>query len=163
MTYNAWPESRDSLLGVARRATALGFDDSKAQQFITEMRGLKDDAPRQVYRPQPFGLSAVPPSGSEGILIALGGRSDRLLGLGFEHKDHRPKDSPAGTAVLYDDKGNVIFAKGATGIEIIAKDGKVIVKPAAGQNVYLGGTGDDGTYAKVMTESGPSSNVYARV
>jgi len=158
-----YPENRAGLLGLVRRATALGFDDSKAQQFITELRGLKGDAPRQVHRLQPFGLSAVPPSGSEGLVLALGGRSDRLLGLGFEHKDHRPKASAVGTAVLYDDKGNVIFVKGADGIEISASTGKVTIKPAAGQNVYLGGTGDDGTYAKVITESGPAQNVFAKV
>lgn len=163
MMFDLYPENRAGLLGLARRATAIGFDDSQAQQFITELRGLKADAPRWVYRAQSFGLSAVPPAGSEGIVIALGGRSDRLLGLGFEHKDYRPKDSPAGTSVLYDDKGNVIFVKGANGIEIKAGVGKVTVTPAPGQNVYLGGDVGAGAYARVITESGPAVNVYAKV
>lgn len=167
-----FPEGRDNLLGMIRRATLLNTDDSGSQQMMRKLRGLRSEFPEDVYRPQPHGLSSHPPSGSEGVLLALGGRSDRLLGFGFEHKDFRPRNLPSGATVLYDDKGNVVFLKSALGIvieakvgdlTIEAKDGKIVVKPSAGKNVYLGGNGADGTYAKVMTESGPAANVYAKV
>lgn len=176
-----FPEGRDNLLGMIRRATLLDTDDSGSQQMMRKLRGLRSEFPEDVYRPQPHGLSSHAPAGSEGVLIALGGRSDRLLGIGFEHKDHRPRDLPRGATVLYDDKGNIVYLKSADGvaieakvgkvtieakageITIEAKSGKVSIKPSAGQNVYLGGDGADGTYARVMTESGPSANVFAKV
>jgi phage gp45-like len=161
--FDRYPENHDSLLGVVRRAVALGFDDAKAQQFITRLRGMAGDEPENVYRLQGFGLSSVPPVGSEGLVIGLGGRSDRLLGLGFEHKDHRPVGSKPGTTVLYDDKGNIVFVKGANGIEVRAKAGKVTVTPADGEKVFLGGDGENGAFAQVVTLAGPSINVYARI
>lgn len=155
-------EHDDALRSMVRRARILRVDDSGSQQLV-DLMGLFGDKPKKVFRPQPHGISSNPPVNSEGILIALGGRSDRLVYLDGGHKDFRPKNSPAGTAVLYDDKGNIIFVKGTNGIAIEAKKGKVYVKPEPGQNVYLGGDGADGEYAKVQTAGGPALNVYARI
>lgn len=157
------PEGRDSLIGTLRRGTSLDVDDSGTQQIIKKLRGLSSEQFEDIYRPQPHGLSSNPPSGSEGVFLALGGRSDRLLALGFEHKDLRPKNLPSGAAVLYDSKGNVVRMMTADGIQIDASAGKVYVKPGSDQNVYLGGTGADGAYANVVTTSGPSSNVLAKL
>lgn len=168
-----FPEGQEGIVATLRRATVQQIDDSGTQQILKKITGLKSESFEDVYRPQPHGLSSNPPAGSEGLFLALGGRSDRLVGLGFEHKDYRPKNTPAGATVLYDDKGNVVFAKGSDGISIDAKQGavgvhsqadKVWVKPAEGNLVYLGGSGDDGhTYDFVMTASGPSTNVKARI
>jgi phage gp45-like len=112
--------------------------------------------------------SPNPPQDSEGVLLALGGRSGRMMFLGGEHKDHRQKDLKTGQAVLYDDKGNVIFAKGSDGISIKSKDSVVEIEAQGhkvtinGQNIYLGGDGTGGGYSKVMTEAGPSANVFAK-
>lgn len=156
------PEGQDGVLASIRRARVQEVDDSGTQQIFKKMSGLASELPEDIYRPQSHGLSSNPPKDSEGLFLALGGRSDRLIALGFEHKDNRPKDTPSGQTVLYDDKGNVIFAKGSDGILIKAKAGIVAVDPG-GKNVYLGGDGKSGNYAKVMTESGPSSNVYVKV
>jgi phage gp45-like len=157
------PEGRDSLIGTLRRGTSLDVDDSGTQQIIKNLRGLASEQFQDVYRPQPHGFSSNPPTGSEGIFLSLGGRSDRLLALGFEHKDKRPKNLPAGASVLYDAQGNVVRMMMANGIQIDASAGKVYVKPGGGQNVYLGGTGADGSYAPVSTVSGPAVNVLAKI
>ena len=97
-------------------------------------------------------------------MLISGGRFDRPHLLGLEHPDHRPTNSPSGTKVLYDDKGNCIRAYGADGIQVEAKSGDVWVKPAPGKNLYHGGKpGDGGNYQPVMTTAGPSSNVFAKV
>lgn len=167
-----FPEGQEGMVATLRRATVQKIDDSGTQQILRKMTGLKSETFEDVYRPQPHGLSSVPPDGSEGLFLALGGRSDRLVGLGFEHKDFRPKNTPTGATVLYDDKGNVVFAKGDGGISVNAKKGtvevrsqndKVTVKPGDGKFVFLGGDGTDGSYAFVMTESGPSINVKAKI
>lgn len=155
-------EHDDALRSMIRRSRLLKVDDSGTQQLV-DLMNLAGDAPKKVFRPQDHGFGSNPPKNSEGVVVALGGRSDRLLYLDGGHKDYRQKNLPTGTAVLYDDKGNVIFAKGSSGIVIESKTDKIVVKPPNGKNVYLGGDGADGTYAKVSTVSGPALNVYARI
>ena len=172
MAFDTYPENRASTIGTLRRGVVQKIDDSGSQQIFRKLSGLKSESPEDVYRPQSHGISSVPPEGSEGLILSLGGRSDRMVALGYEHKDYRPKNSPAGTAVLYDDKGNVIFSKGDLGIRVNAKKGevelhsqddKVWVKPGDGKMVFLGGDGADGTYDFIMTASGPSINVKAKI
>ena len=158
-----FPEGRDSILGTLRRGTLLETDDTDTQQVL-KARGLASEQFSDVYRPQQHGLSSHAPAGSEGLFLALGGRSDRIVGLGFEHKDHRPRNLPEGNTVLYDHAGNVIWAKSAGGIRVESKTDKIVVVPPEGKNIYLGGDpADGGVFAKVSTVSGPSINVYARI
>lgn len=155
-------EHDDAVRTILRRARVLKVDDGGTQQKL-DLAGLRNERPQKIVRVLPHGFSSNPPPEAEGVLIQLGGRSDRSLFIGGEHKDHRQKSLKTGQAVLYDDKGNVIFAKGTDGIAVHAKDGKVYVKPGDGKKVFLGGDGDDGAYARVMTEDGPSANVYAKL
>lgn len=153
----------DGSLAHLRRASVVKVDDSGSQQKLN-LRGLASDRPEEIVRILPHGFSSNPPENSEGVLLALGGRSDRVMFLGGEHKDYRQKNLPKGTAVLYDHKGNVIYARSDKGILVKAKQDHVIVQPQQGKRVYLGGNPEDGhQFAKVMTEDGPSPHVYARI
>ncbi|MCB2106350.1 MAG: phage baseplate assembly protein [Rhodobacteraceae bacterium] len=166
-----FPEGIEGLIGSLRRGTVQKIDDSGTQQFLKRATGLKSEAFEDIHRPQTHGFSSHPPAGSEGLFLALGGRSDRLLAIGFEHKDHRPKDLAEGQAKLYDHKGNVVFMKGdglsvnaKTGsVEVRAQADKVTVVPGDGKIVYLGGDGQTGSYDFISTPSGPSINVKARI
>lgn len=102
------PEGRDNLVTGYRRATVLKTDDSGTQQILKQMRGLASELFSDVYRAQPHGFSSHAPAGSEGFFHALGGRSDRLIALGFEHKDHRVRDLPEGATALYDASGTIL-------------------------------------------------------
>ncbi len=149
-----------------RRAQLVSLDDSGTQQLL-DLSALKGDRPRKVPRVMDFGFASSPPAGADFLLLAAGGGSSRAMAVGGEHKDFRQANLPSGTSVLYDDKGNVIFAKGASGIVVKSKEGAIVVIPADGQNVYLGGDGTDGTYAQLRT-TGPGAggvalNVYAKV
>ncbi|MFZ5715751.1 MAG: phage baseplate assembly protein domain-containing protein [Bradyrhizobium sp.] len=103
-----FPEGQEGIVAQMRRATVKKTDDSGTQQILKQMTGLKTETFEDVYRPQPHGISSHAPKGSEGVYLALGGRSDRLLALGFEHKDHRPKDTPEGGTIIYDHTGDAI-------------------------------------------------------
>ncbi|WP_316196965.1 phage baseplate assembly protein [Bradyrhizobium sp. SZCCHNS3053] len=103
-----FPEGQEGVVATLRRATVLKTDDSGTQQILRKMTGLKTESFEDVYRPQMHGLSSHAPQGSEGVYLALGGRSDRLLALGFEHKDHRPKNTPEGGTILYNHTGDVV-------------------------------------------------------
>lgn len=152
----------DAIRTMIRRGTLTKVDDRGSQQLV-EARGFGGETFEDCYRPQAHGISSVPPVGSEGLLLALGGRADRTLMLGFEHKDSRIKDQKPGWTSLYDDKGNVVSLVGSGGMKVKAKEGKITVEPGAGQNVFLGGDGSGGGYQRVRTESGLSVNIYARV
>ena len=169
-----------------RRFIASKVNDDGTQQRI-DGDGLKGDSPKNAVRLQHHGFSSVPPEGSEGLMLTLGGRSDRPWILGLEHKDHRPTKLPGGGSALYDASGNIIKVIGddvtfgfdaakngwtatAKGVSITASDKKItietkgdhIVLNSNGKNVYLGDK-DGGSTARVMTESGVSTNVYAKV
>lgn len=106
--WHWFPEGQEGLIAHLRRATVQKTDDSGSQQILKKMTGLKTEVFEDVYRPQPHGFSSHAPEGSEGHYLALGGRSDRLQALGFEHKDHRPKDTPEGGTIIYDHTGDAI-------------------------------------------------------
>ena len=161
MMWRGYPEAHESVLGHLRRVSVVKVDDSGAQQRV-DLTGLASDAPKQIVRVQSHGFSSNPPKGSEGLLVSLGGRSDRAMVLGLEDPKTRQTGLPAGTSVLYEDKGNVVFVKGASGIQISAKTGDVTVSPAPGKFVFLGGDGT-GKYDLVLTVSGPSKNVKAKL
>lgn len=103
-----FPEGQEGMVASLRRATVLKTDDSGSQQILKQMTGLKTETFEDVYRPQPHGFSSHAPKDAEGVYLALGGRSDRLLALGFEHKDHRPKNTPEGGTIIYDHTGDAI-------------------------------------------------------
>lgn len=103
-----FPEGQDGLVATLRRATVTRTDDSGTQQILKKMTGLASEQFEDVYRPQMHGISSHAPQGSEGVYLALGGRSDRLLALGFEHKDFRPKNTPEGGTILYNHTGDVV-------------------------------------------------------
>lgn len=166
-----WPEDQDAVRAHLRRVAVVKVDDTGSQQLV-DLDGLASERWKGVVRLLPHGFSSNPPAGSEGMVLALGGRADRAMVLGLEDPKTRQKSIPAGTAVLYDDKGNVLFAQGKSGIAVNAKKGDVGVTSQSGNIfhdpgggiVYLGGTGNDGgLYAPVLTVAGPSINVYARV
>ncbi len=103
-----FPEGQEGLVTTMRRATVQKTDDSGTQQILKKMTGLKSETFEDVYRPQPHGFSSHAPEGSEGVFLALGGRSDRLLALGFEHKKYRPKDTPEGGTAIYNHTGDIV-------------------------------------------------------
>jgi phage baseplate assembly protein V len=181
-----FPENRDSTVGTLRRARVEKIDDSGAQQIMKRLLGMSSDEPEDVYRAQSHGFTSHPPAGSEGLFLALGGRSDRLVGLGFEHKDKRPKDLPEGGTALYDADGKVlkfikdettldaggkpikitnastVLIEGASDVAVGVKDGRYVrIRPG---RVDLGVTSATAEASNaVMTDAGPSSVVFAVV
>lgn len=158
MTYD--PADSDNIRAMLRRATVEEVDDSGSQQLVN-MRGLKGERFTKVYRAQPHGFSSVPPEGSEAVLLALGGRSDRVIMIGAEHRDHRPRNLPGGAQALYGINGELISLIGGVvrivgATLMVEADTKVVLKAP---RVDLGEEGGD----KVVTEAGPSSKVYAVV
>lgn len=151
----------DELRAMLRRAQLISLDDSGSQQLL-DLSGLKSDRPRKVPRVTDFGFGSSPPAGADFILLSLGGAASRAVAIGGEHRDYRQANLPAGTSVLYDSSGNIVFCRSADGILIRTKAGRISVSPADGENLYLGGDGNDGSYSPVRTVDGPAVNVFAK-
>lgn len=171
-----FPEGQEGLIGSIRRATVQKTDDSGSQQMLKQMTGLKSESFEDVYRPQPHGFSSHAPAGSEGVFLALGGRSDRLLALGFEHKDKRPRNLPEGGTCIYDADGNVVrIVKDDLQImhsqKIVLNVGESTVTIAPDQITYQSRKhvikgdevhlGDDGGELVALCGGGCASKVYA--
>lgn len=171
-------EHHAAIRSTIRRVRVVSVDDSGSHQRL-ELAGLKNERFKNVVRLHDFGSASHPPKDAEGLALALGGRSDRVWALGFEHREHRVKDLPVGGKAIYDDKGNVIRLLGDDGVKFsfdknkwevkakgvtVTSDGEHIsVDPGSSHRVYLGGKSSSGSYAAVMTQSGPSTNVFAKI
>lgn len=101
------PEERSGLRGSLRRVRLLKTDDSGTQQKM-KLVGLKSEELDEIVRVQGFGLSSNPSLDSEGVLLTLGGRSDRAMVIGVEHKTHRPTNLQPGETALYDAYGKIL-------------------------------------------------------
>lgn len=161
-------EHDDAVRSILRRAALLKDADDAGTQQKVDIRGYKGDEPEAVHRPQMPGLHSVALKGAEGVYLEMGGRSDRALFLGGEHKDHKPKGKAPGDTVLYDHHGNAVsLVKAnlrivhATKLELVAPvviieaATKVVLKSAA---VHLG---DEGGKAVDRTDNDPSTKVKA--
>lgn len=82
-------------------------DDADVHQRGT-YRGMAGERYTRVMRLQPHGFSSVPPVGSRGVMLAGGAHRDVAMVLGMEHGDHRPRNQPAGSTVLYDHAGGIL-------------------------------------------------------
>lgn len=160
------------------RSELIATNDSGdyGEQELT-LYGLDGEVLQKVYRPQSYGLTGHAPVGAHGMLLSLGGERNSSFLLGGEDPDKRPQGLDEGDVKLYDQQGNVVWMGQKNGISLSAADGTAVVKTPNGtftvhkegymtadpgsNNVYLGLGGQGG--ARVMTESGPSANVYAKI
>ena len=133
-------EHDDGLRPTTRRARIIKVDDSKSQQRV-DISGLKDEKPKKIWRPQPFGFSSNPPKDSDGVMIQMGSRSDRTLYMEGGHEKHRPKRTPVGGSVLFNDKGDIIrmFPDHA---DVVHKD-KINIRIGKGYKNDDNGSGND--------------------
>jgi phage gp45-like len=100
-------EHDDAVRSTTRRARIVKVDDEKSQQRV-DIKGLKNEKPKEIWRPMDFGFSSNPPKDSDGVMVQMGGRSDRTLYLDAGHEKYRPKKTPEGGTVLFNHSGDII-------------------------------------------------------
>lgn len=147
--------------GMVRRGVIRRVRDS-AQQQLVQLSLLEDETADDVEHLQPFGVSFVPPAGSEVAAIAVGGNQDYLLALGAGSRAHRPTGAAEGEGGLYtldgwkvflDDEGNVYIGGDAAGATVeVARADRVEAEiadlwTAVNGHTHSGGTisGNTGT------------------
>jgi phage gp45-like len=100
-------EHDDGIRVTTRRARIVKVDDAKSQQKV-DIKGLKNEKPEKIWRPQDFGFSSNPPKDCDGVLVQMGSRSDRTLYMDGGHEKYRPKNTPEGGTVLFNHSGDII-------------------------------------------------------
>lgn len=100
-------EHEDGIRSTTRRARVVKVDDRKSQQRL-DLKGLKNEKPKKIWRPLDFGFTSVPPKDSDGYLIQMGSRSDRTLYLDGGHEKYRPKKTPEGCMAIFNQFGDII-------------------------------------------------------
>lgn len=136
------------------RASVVSVDDTGPQQ-LHKLNGIKGQVIGEAVRVQHFGMTSNPPANSEGVVLSMGGGHDRAMVVGIEDPKSRPTGLKTGETTVYDANKN----------HINLKSDRIAVDPSSSSRiVYLGGPGPPtGTYDFVMTASGPSINVKARI
>lgn len=92
---------KDAVATMVRRVIIKAVNDMGDQQLL-DLAGLAGETLPGIMRVESYGLASHPPSGGEGIIACLGGRSDRAVFIGGEHPEFRPKNLPTGGTMLYD-------------------------------------------------------------
>lgn len=163
-------EHDDAIRTMLRRVKLIDSDDGGTQHRL-RVSGMKSEELKNIVHSQPHGFFARPPAGAEGLLLALGGRSDRAHALNLEHPDNRPKGLPPGAAAIYNDQGHVLKILPAKAewdhkdknhhehhIDKRKIEATGWIWQACGA-IYLG----PGPWYPVMTSAGPSQCVYASI
>ncbi len=149
-------EHDDAMRSTTRRARIVKVDDEGTQQKVN-LKGLKNEEPEEIYRPQDHGFTSNPPEDSEGVLVQMGGRSDRSLYMDGGHKKYRPRKIPVGATAIYNHSGDIIrvFEKNldvvhskkinlqiGKGTDVSGKDGSKDADNSGQKNISVVATSD---------------------
>lgn len=117
------------------RAIVTMVNDSLQRQNL-QIKALADEAPDGVERFQNYGVTSVPPVGSEAIVASLGGRRASLVAIAVEDKSVRPKGLASLDVCLYHAEGhNFLLTEGQKAIltvkqvTLIASEKLTIISP----------------------------------
>lgn len=100
-------EHDDAVRSQTIRTRIVKVDDENSQQRV-DLKARKNEKPKKIWRPIPFGFTSNPPEDTDGVLIQMGGRSDRSLYMDGGHEKYRPKKTPSGAAALFNEWGDII-------------------------------------------------------
>jgi phage baseplate assembly protein V len=120
---------------IADRAIVTLVNDSLQRQNL-QLKVLADEGADDVERFQNYGHTSVPPTGSEAIVLGVGGARAGLVAIAVEHKGVRPKDLEAGDSCLYHLEGhNLLLGKdgyaelSAKSVSITAEEQTLTISP----------------------------------
>ncbi len=100
-------------LGGIRQAfrMVLGSTDSGAGVQLTNGEGLADEQVQAMELMQHYGFTSVPLSGTQAVVIPLGGKTSHGIVIATEHGSYRLQGLKAGEVALYTDEGSRIVLK----------------------------------------------------
>lgn len=117
------------ILHIIGRGRITTGDDSGAvqsQQVRLGLDEIKDSIPRLAE----FGLTSMPPVGSDAVLVFIGGDRSNGAIIATGHQPSRPKNLAPGETMLYSQDGKSVYITAAGGIVVEAKGQAVTVNNA---------------------------------
>lgn len=96
----------------------LNVVKSNADIQQVQVSGLADETLQDVEYMQHFGLTSVPPAGSQVVVIPLGGKTTHGIVIATENGSYRVKGLKNGEVALYDSSGSTIILKNNRVIEV---------------------------------------------
>ncbi|HMI92797.1 MAG TPA: phage baseplate assembly protein [Polyangiales bacterium] len=115
------------------RAVISRVNDALKTQRL-QLQILADETVDDVEHMQPYGLSFVPPDGSEAIALAVSGARSHTVAICAQHPGDRPKGKAAKTGGLYTsgqwrlfiDADGIVHLGAESGAEFVALAQKVL-------------------------------------
>jgi len=111
------------------RAVVQLVDDSAGLQRV-QVETLAGRDHDSLTHLQPYGLSAVPEPGAEGLVLNIGGATGHHVLIAVDDRRHRPTGGLPGEVRYYSRFGQLIELKA---------DGSIALTPAAGQPIVVNG------------------------
>ena len=91
---------------VAKGIIKAVSDDSDFQ--LVKVSVLSDETIEGVERIQPYGLTSVPPSNSEAVLVFINNNREHGVVIACDSSENRPRDNEDGDVVVYSKHGQQI-------------------------------------------------------
>lgn len=152
-------EHDDAIRSATRRARVVEVNDKGSQQRV-DLRGLKNEKPKKIWRTMDFGYTSVPPKDSDGIIDQMGSRSDRTTYRDGGHEKYRPKRTPDGCSALYNMHGDIIRVFKDSSDVVHQK--KINIRVGKGYKAGVGGDGS-GSETGIDDESGEDTKTISIV
>lgn len=110
----------ESALGTVRQAFRGKLNLVKSADNIQKVQvsGLADETLQDVELMQQFGLTSVPPAGTQVVVLPMGGETTHSIVIATENGSFRVKNLKSGETAVYDESGSTIILKQGRLIEI---------------------------------------------
>ena len=110
----------ESALGAVRQAFRgkLNLVNSADNIQKVQVSGLADEILQDVELMQQFGLTSVPPAGTQVVILPMGGETTHSIVIATENGSFRVKNLKSGETAVYDESGSTIILKQGRLIEI---------------------------------------------
>lgn len=96
----------------------LNLVNSSADVQKVQVSGLADETIADLELMQHFGFTSVPPSGTQAVILPLGGKTSHSIVIATEHGSFRVKGLKNGEVAIYDTSGSSIILKNGRLVEI---------------------------------------------
>lgn len=110
----------ETALGAVRQAFRGKLNLVKSADNIQKVQvsGLADETLQDVELMQQFGLTSVPPAGTQVVVLPMGGETTHSIVIATENGSFRVKNLQSGEVAVYDESGSSIILKKGRLIEI---------------------------------------------
>ena len=115
------------------RCTLNLIDDSKPTQ-TAQAEFYEQEVHEDAEIWQHFGFTSVPPKGSEGVALCLGGERQTPIVIATECKGNRLNNLKKGEAAIYSDCGDSLYLKNGNNTEIKTNNFNVNIKSISIKN-----------------------------